>query len=86
MRGNDAQFLSTCAVGEVTREEIEERLHLGVESLALGGNSMMGNEREGMRVKRTFLVSESLTVLTRALSSLRMALAATPVVEVLKSM
>ena len=46
---------------------------------------MMGNEREGMRVKRTFLVSESLTVLTRALSSLRMALAATPVVDVLKS-
>ena len=31
------------------------------------------------------MVSESLTVLTSALSSLRMALAATPVVEVLKS-
>ena len=35
---------------------------------------------------RTFLVSGSLTVLTSAESSLRMALAATPVVDVLKSM
>ena len=38
-----------------------------------------------MEVWRTLRVSESLTVVTRALSSLRMALAATPVVDVLKS-
>ena len=44
-----------------------------------------GEKGEGAKTTRTFLVSESLTVLTSALSSLRMALAATPVVAVLKS-
>ena len=46
---------------------------------------MVSNRSPKRRTRRTFFVAGSLTVLTRLESSLRMALAATPVVAVLKS-
>ena len=46
---------------------------------------MVSNRSPARRTRRTFFVAGSLTVLTRLESSLRMALAATPVVDVLKS-
>ena len=36
MREGDAQLLMARTVGEVAREEVEEGLHLGVESLYYG--------------------------------------------------
>ncbi len=86
MQENDAQLLAACAVGKVAGEEVEEGLHLGVEGLSWGRSQRSMEEKESAKTTRTFLVSGSLTVFTSALSSLRMAFAATPVVEVLKSM
>lgn len=81
--GRRLQLLRVGPLGEVAREEVEEGLHLGVEGLGDGAVSRGRATRVGGR--RTFFVVGSLTVLTRLLISLRMALAATPVVAVLKS-
>ena len=73
------------ALREVTREEVEERLHLRVKSLRWVAMSMGRTAVEARSALRTFFVTGSPTDLTRLLISLRMALAATPVVAVLKS-
>ena len=73
------------ALGEIAREEIEERLHLCVEGLRWGAMSTVGRAGDARSARRTFFVTGSPTDLTRLLISLRMALAATPVVAVLKS-
>ena len=85
--GRRVQILAASAVGKITSEEVEEGLHLGVEGLDFDAmRSISIGRAEHVWRRRTFFVSGSETVLTSAESSLRIALAATPVVEVLKSM
>lgn len=74
-----------CALRQVPREEVEERLHLYIEGLRSNAICEIQPSSVDVEGYRTFLVSGSLTDLTRLLISFRIAFAATPVVAVLKS-
>jgi hypothetical protein len=81
------------ALGKVSVEEDEERLHLGFESLLIGNRasqfrSVVRSETRRAEKKGenfTFLYSGSSIFWIMAFNSLRMALAETPVAAVLKS-
>jgi hypothetical protein len=78
--------LALCTLSKVAREEIKEGLHLGIKRLDIDDFKKNRTRSEMQTPRLTFLVVESSTVETRRLISLRIALAATPVVAVLKSM
>jgi hypothetical protein len=80
-----SQFYTLSAFGEITSEEVEEGLHLGIEGLR---GSMSGDLSSSCQTTKglTFLVAGSSTVDTRREISFLIDFAATPVVAVLKSM
>lgn len=80
------QFLVLCPLVQVSVEEGEKPLHLRIEKLVWGVNWPGQSQGGYLRAsKRTFFCCGSSTCLISLLSSLRISLAATPVVALLKS-